>query len=63
MLSTFIKVPFVIRIFILSIFEWPFCTGFTVAEMVLFQNIYKIVKHIKFYLNIIYRPTSFYSNY
>ena len=30
-LSTFIKLPFVIKIFILSIFEWPFYTGFTVA--------------------------------
>ena len=29
-LSTFIKLPFVIKIFVLSIFEWPFCTGFTV---------------------------------
>ena len=29
-LSTFIKLPFVIKIFILSIFEWLFYTGFTV---------------------------------
>ena len=29
-LSTFIKVPFVIKIFVLSIFEWSFYTGFTV---------------------------------
>ena len=29
-LSTFIKLPFVIDIFVLSIFEWPFYTGFTV---------------------------------
>ena len=28
-LSTFIKPPFVINIFVLSIFEWPFYTGFT----------------------------------
>ena len=27
---TFIKLPFVIKIFVLSIFEWPFYTGFTV---------------------------------
>ena len=27
-LSTFIKLPFVIKIFVLSIFEWPFYTGF-----------------------------------
>ena len=37
-LSTFIKLPFVIKIFVLSIFEWPSHTGFTVYE--------KIPKHI-----------------
>ena len=30
-LSTFIKLPFVIKTFVLSIFEWPFYTGFTVV--------------------------------
>ena len=29
-LSTFIKLPFVVKIFVLSIFEWPLKTGFTV---------------------------------
>ena len=29
-LSTFIKLPFVFRTFVLSIFEWPLKTGFTV---------------------------------
>ena len=29
-LSTFIKLPSVIKIFVLSIFEWPLKTGFTV---------------------------------
>ena len=29
-LSTFIKLSFVIKIFVLSIFEWPLKTGFTV---------------------------------
>ena len=29
-LLTFIKIPFVIKIFDLSIFEWPLYTGFTV---------------------------------
>ena len=29
-LSTFIKLPIVINIFVLSFFEWPFYTGFTV---------------------------------
>ena len=30
-LSTFIKVTFVIKILVLSTFEWPFYTGFTVC--------------------------------
>ena len=29
-LSAFIKLPFVIKIFVVSVFEWPFYTGFTV---------------------------------
>ena len=32
LLSTFIKLPFVIKIFVLSIFEWPFNTYFTVRK-------------------------------
>ena len=31
-LLTFIKLPFVIRIFVLFIFERPFNTGFTITE-------------------------------
>ena len=31
-LLTFIKLPVVIKTFVLSIFEWPFYTGFTVFE-------------------------------
>ena len=38
MLSTFIKLPVVIKTFILSIFEWPFDTGFSVG---LLYNIYR----------------------
>ena len=30
-LSPFIKLPFVIKTFVLSIFEWPFYTGFTIS--------------------------------
>ena len=30
-LLTFIKLPFVIKIFVLSVFEWPFDTGFFVC--------------------------------
>ena len=38
-LPTFFKLPFVIKIFVLSVFEWPFYTGFTV-------NIYDKKKQI-----------------
>ena len=31
MLLTFFKLSFVIKIFFLSIYEWPFYTGFTVV--------------------------------
>ena len=32
-LLPFVKLPFVIKFFVLSIFEWPFHTGFTVWQM------------------------------
>ena len=35
---TFIKLPFVIKIFVLSIFERPFYTGFTVSSITWFIN-------------------------
>ena len=31
-LTTFIKLPFVLKTVVLSIFEWPFYTGFTVCD-------------------------------
>ena len=31
-LVTFIKLPFIIKIFVLSIFEWSFYSGFTVNK-------------------------------
>ena len=34
MLLTFIKLPFVIKTSVLSIFEWPFYTGFTVVRFI-----------------------------
>ena len=37
-LSTFIKLPFLIKIFVLSIFEWPFYTGFTVIPNTICLN-------------------------
>ena len=38
MLSTFIKLPFVIKISVLSIFEWPLYTVFTVHVSLLFND-------------------------
>ena len=32
-LSTFIKLPFVMKIFVLSIFEWPLKIGFSVSHV------------------------------
>ena len=37
-LSTFIKLSFVIKIFVLSIFEWPLKTGFTVCVVILYMH-------------------------
>ena len=37
-LSTFIKLPIVIKIFVLSIFEWPLKTGFTVQHFSYFHK-------------------------
>ena len=34
MRSTFIKITFVIKIFVLSNFDWPFYTGFTVHLLI-----------------------------
>ena len=35
----FVKLPFVIKIFVMSIFEWPFYTGFTVNKMFAFLDL------------------------
>ena len=45
-LLTFIKLPFVIKIFVLSIFEWPFYTGFTVFIAFMNNNNYLKCVHI-----------------
>ena len=41
-LLIFIKLPFVIKIFVLSIFEWPFYTGFTVLASSIHTEDYMI---------------------
>ena len=38
-LSTFIKLPFVIKIFVLFIFEWPLKTEFTVYSPEYLMNV------------------------
>ena len=38
-LLAFIKLPIVIKIFVLSIFEWPFYTGFTVCSYLFYAGI------------------------
>ena len=38
-LLTFIKLPFSIKTFVLSIFEWPFKTDFTVVKMEICQSV------------------------
>ena len=53
--STFIKLPFVIKIFVLSIFEWPLKTGFTVVK--LDQCVYE------FSLNLSFQKFNLTSNY
>ena len=47
-LSTFIKLPFAIKIFVLSIFKWPLKTGFTVSlsgqhDVALFESTRKSI--------------------
>ena len=37
-LSTFIKLPFVFKTFVLSTFEWPISTGFTTLQRVINDN-------------------------
>ena len=44
-LSTFIKLPFVMKTFVLSVFEWPLRTGFTVHNLVLTFIVYRCPKH------------------
>ena len=43
--STFIKLPFVIKIFVLSIFEWPFYTGFTIVPSNIVQTTIQTINH------------------
>ena len=50
-LSTFINLPFIIKIFVLSIFEWPFYTDFTVCSIKDYQE---NMKYLKVYIVQVY---------
>ena len=50
-LLTFIKLPFVITTFYLSIFEWPLKIGFTVNRLSLNQNTYYLSEEQLMLLN------------
>ena len=53
-LSTFIKLPFVLQTFVLSIFEWPLKTGFTVILLFIYLDYVKdpiVQAHAKFQRN------------
>ena len=45
-ISTIIKLPFVIKIFVLSIFEWPLYTGFTVVFKLIVKSRYPTIVKI-----------------
>ena len=38
-----IKLPFVIKIYVLSIFEWPFYTGLTVMRKSSYEPVYEML--------------------
>ena len=44
-LLTFIKLPFVMKTFVLTVFEWQLKTGFTVHNMVLTFVVCRCLKH------------------
>ena len=62
MLSIFIKLPFVIKVLVLSIFEWLFYTGFTVYHIcikALCKNAWKFSgfnRVLNFGMNLHLRP-------
>ena len=51
--STLIKLPFVIKIFVLSVFEWPLKTGLTVpAEFVVQSNLTQLILFLQLSLEL-----------
>ena len=48
---TFIKLPMIIKIFVLSIFEWLFYTGFTVHYLMAYESyLYHVWKQVHIFL-------------
>ena len=62
-LSTFIKLPFVIELFVLSTFEWPQKTGFTVHQSLISRKVVSL-NHWSNRINIssITRPDTIFNN-
>ena len=54
-LLTFIKLPLIIKIFVLSIFEWPFYTGFTVFGVLHFLLLSYSMEDMKFDAESVYQ--------
>ena len=53
-LMTFIKLPCVIKIYVLSIFEWPLKTDFTVYSSVACCTIYHVPHRCKNYITLLH---------
>ena len=58
--KTFIKLPFVFKIFVFSIFEWPLKAGFTVVilrkALAISADPDEIPQSVPFYLDLHYFP-------
>ena len=55
-----IKLPFLIKIFVLSIFEWPFYTGFTVMYNIIIIEFYSVYTLIAAKNKLIFLRVSFF---
>ena len=69
-LLTFFELPFAIKIFVLSIFEWPFYTGFTVHPFKIVFSIIptplgypKVTTHVKGLRTLLYQTNNKFDSY
>ena len=51
-LLTFIKLPFVVKIFVLNFFEWPFYTGFTAVSFI--QYAFCFIQYAFCFINMLF---------